>query len=692
MVLSEIQIIEYTKMNGIETDYKTYSDVLTSDAESKQEAKRNQFESALAEHILAVWEKNKRAKLDVELRIIRSLRQRDGKYDPEKLALIRLTEGSEFFSMLTYIKCRAAEAWAGEAYSEIRNKSWYIKPTPIPDLPENVVKKIEEDVFGEIYTAAMYYQENTGNVITPQEFYNVQNKYQEEIKERIKRGKEKAAKMASERMTKKIEDQFEEGKWDSVFEEVRSDIITCGTGILKGPIIKNEEQTIRYQQSDGSWTVGHKLLPKVTFSRISPLDIYPEDAARDIQDGSLIERMLLSAREIYDMIGLPGFNNDNIKKAVKNYSRSSPLPQDQARAEVEGREGLFNDSDKLEVLNYWGEVRGDLLLEWGMDESQVPDVDNYYSINAWLVTGSNTVVMAKKNRMRIKPYSKACFERINGAFWGKSLPEIVSDDQDMCNSQARAIQNNTAMSCLPMSEIDIKKCVPGEVTNKLWGGRTFQTDTKGMNEGQAVRFYQPPTIVLQLMTIFEKFSRSMDEKSGIPAYAHGDPKVGGAGNSASGLSLFITMGGKVIKKLIEDIDRGIVLPTIERLYNHDMMYDEDESIKGDMKIAVRGVTALTIKEQEDQRKNELMRDTNNPTDLQILGLQGRKELLRGRIETITTLDADKIIPEDPIQFFPIEGAGGSAPSKKEPTRDVAGNLSGGVDVNQFKHVSQRGSV
>lgn len=656
--------------------------------------KREQFESNLAMYIRNVWDRNKRAKIDVEQRMIKSLRQRNGEYDPQKLALIRLTEGSEIFSMLTYIKCKAAEAWLSEMYSPVRGKSWALTHTPIPDLSPAILQKISSRVLDQIAMAAQVYQEESGVDVTPDEFNQVAQLHFAELKEQIDKAIKDEAKKAIGKMSEKIDDQLTEGHWERNFKDTRSDLITLGTGLLKGPTPR-KRNSIRWVSSpEGEWILDMSDSVIFEYDRLSPFDYYPEDDAENIQDGDAIEYMRLSKDDLSACVGMKGFNGKYIHAVLKDSqqgSKTERLAIDQQRSDVEGRQGNFNNPNRIDVLNYWGSVPGYLLLEWGMDESQIPDPDFNYNINAWLVVGTQYVVKAVINITGVKPYSKACFEKIPGAFWGRSLPEIVKDDQDMCNATARAIQNNEAMASLPQTEVDVSKMVDGANTDKVWAGRVWQVDTKGMNSGQAVRFTDCPSKVVELLAVYEKFSRGMDEKSGIPAFTHGDPKVGGAGNTSSGLSIFVSMAGKVINDLIHTIDMDIVSTVIERTYNYNMMYDPDPDIKRDAKVVVRGTSSIVVKEQEEIRKSELLRDTNNPVDLQIMGLNGRKELLKDKLATMISLDINKIIPDAPIQFFPTN-VKGQVPHEKEVTRDVAGNKSGGVDANQFKEVSQRGGM
>jgi len=656
---------------------------------------KKQFESSLASYIRDVWEQNKRAKLDVEQRLLKSLRQRNGEYDPAKLAMIKLTEGSEIFSMLTYIKCVAAEAWLAESYSTVRGKSWSLAATPIPELLPEIINKINNRVLDQIYIATQVYQIETGVEVTPEEFNELAQLHADALKEQVVEAIEIEAKKAIDKMSKKIDDQLAEGGFEESFADIRSDLVTFGTGIMKGPTPRRKIDELKHiQTSDGEWDIGYGDEVLVEFDRLSPFDAYPEDDAVDIQEGNFIEYMRMSQPDFGDCLGMKGFNDKYIQTVLEESKYGSSLtrlPIDQERANIEGRQGNIGSTKRINIINFWGSVPGGLLLEWGMDESQIPNPNLNYNVNAWLVDGTGYVVKSVLNITRTRPYSKICFEKIPGSFWGKSLPEVVRDDQDMCNATARAIQNNTAFCSLPMSQIDVSKLVDGSNSTKLWAGRTFQTDTKGMNAGKAVEFYQPPSVVAHLLTVFDKFSRSADEKSGIPAFVHGAANSGSIANTASGFSMFISMAGKIIANLIQHIDRKCVATIIKRTYNYNMIYDKDPSIKGDANVVVRGSSSLIVKEQEEIRKAEFMRDTNNPVDLQIMGVEGRKELLRDRINSINSLDAIKIIPDEPIQFFPTGGKG-VVPQKTLPTRDVAGNLSGGVEVNQFQEISKKGGM
>jgi len=116
-------------------------------------------------------------------------------------------------------------------------------------------------------------------------------------------------------------------------------------------------------------------------------------------------------------------------------------------------------------------------------------------------------------------------------------------------------------------------------------------------------------------------------------------------NTARGLSILQGNSLKGIKSIILNISKNIIQPSIEFLYDWNMIYNEDESIKGDMNVVPKGPLEVVTKEEKSVRVNELLAITNNPTDLQITGLAGRAKLYRESVKVLD-MDVDDIIRTD----------------------------------------------
>jgi hypothetical protein len=151
------------------------------------------------------------------------------------------------------------------------------------------------------------------------------------------------------------------------------------------------------------------------------------------------------------------------------------------------------------------------------------------------------------------------------------------------------------------------------------------------------------------MAVYEKFAILADEYTGIPRYMTGDSPSGGAGRTASGMSMLMSNAGKSIKQVITNIDTSVVKPVIERLYYYNMRYGSDPDLKGDVQIVARGAAALVVKEQAQMRQNQFLQlALQSPIVQQVIGVEGIAELLRQGAKTLD-MNPDHIVP--PIEIL-----------------------------------------
>jgi hypothetical protein len=200
-----------------------------------------------------------------------------------------------------------------------------------------------------------------------------------------------------------------------------------------------------------------------------------------------------------------------------------------------------------------------------------------------------------------------------------------------------------------------------------------------MTGAPALVFYQPRVITDQLISVYNNFSKIADEHSGIPAYAHGDPNVGGAGNTASGLNMLMGGAARGIRAIVASIDEDIIKPSIESQFFWNVAQEENRGFICDYQIVASGSSASLMKEQLAARRIEFMRETANPIDMQILGMEGRKYLLEETARSIQ-LELHRVFPprQDP-NIPPMEPA---APGENNANLDAAGNPVSGTDTAQ----------
>jgi len=614
-------------------------------AEDDARRSREAVTSSLAAHIRKRFEDAKRAKIAIEAKLLAALRQRVGEYSPEKLAEIRKMGGSEIFVRLTETKCSAAAAWIRDVLS--LDRPWALDPTPIPDLAPEQAAEIERLA---MQTAMGQVQQQIamgGLDPDPAAVQQALAATVEAAKATVKVQQEKAARQRADAMTRVIEDYLDESEFkQALADAVDWDLTTFGTAIIKAPVVRNRRRLAWQQDGTGAWTPTEVEETYPDVERVSPLDFYPSDDALTIQDASyLVEKYPLSRSDLAAFKGLENYNAVEIDAVLTEHGKDGLRERtsaDSDSARLAERTDAGELTEKLDALIYWGECQGSLLKEWGI---QSVDPLAEYAVEAWLIGTHVVRVEIKEPHQLARPYQKAVYRSRPGSFWGVGIPELIEDVQQQANATARALANNQAMASGPQVGVDVEQLPPDEAGDRMWPWKVwrFNTGKYGQAATPPITFFQPDMHANELMAIYERWVRIADDVSGIPAYVYGNSNVGGAGNTASGLSMLMGASTKSIKSVVANLDRGIIEPLIEALFRYAMLYHPDTSIKGDCKAVAKGSTSLMIKEQAQLRRTEFLTATNNPADLQIMGLGRRAELLRSTAETLA-LDPDQIAP------------------------------------------------
>ncbi len=630
-------------------------------AEARDEASRANSEplvTGLAAHVRKCWSTAYIAKLDVEQRMLKALRQRRGEYDPEILAEIEKTGGSKIYMMVTSNKCRAATSWLRDTLlGASEDKPWTISPTKNPELSPEDLEEAERQATEEAYSIE---QALGAEITTPQK-----------MEELVERAKDRAMALARKeaasdvkRMEDKMEDQLQEGGFVSELSKFLDDLTTFPSALMKGPVIRNKPTLTWEKDANGEYIAVVKNALVKEWERVDPFNIYPAPHSTDVNDGFLIERHRLQRKQLVELKGVEGYSDAAIDSVLDMYGRGGLhewLRIDTQKAQAEGKSTLAimqNTDALIDALQFHGSVQGKMLIEWGMSPEQIPDPLKEYDCEVWLI--GSWVIKATLNYDPFgrKPYYKASYEEIPGVFWGNSVADLVRDCQTVCNSAARALVNNMGIASGPQVYVNVDRIPPGENITQMYPWKIWPTlsDPYGSNT-PPVEFFQPGSLANELMGVYEKFSVLADEYSGVPRYMTGDASAGGAGRTASGLSMLMGNAGKAIKGVIANIDENVIAPLVERLYLYNMRYETDPELKGDVKVVAKGASGLVQRDQAQVRRNEFLGIIGqNPVFSQIVGEEGIAALLREGAKTLG-MDAEKIVPsEEDIRVAKAEQA------------------------------------
>lgn len=583
----------------------------------------------------------------IQQQMLDNLRQRNSEYPDDRLAAIRKQGLSEVFVGMTQVKCRAAEAWLFDVLLNDREKSWGLKPTPIPRLPSEVEQLVVESTMGRVFNQV----QANGQPVDPDKVFNFAFTMKNEIHDEMT----KEAKRRATNMERVMLDQLTEGGWETALDEFFCDLTTSKCAVLKGPIVRRRPQLI-WQRAK----IGNKRIPipkweiSLCFERVDPLDIYPSDGATTPDEGDFVERTRWRRRDLAAMRGLPGWNDSAINAALlkygaTGYQENQPYDSDRRQLEVKSSLSTTTPSDLIEGFEFWGSIQGKMLREFGISRDRSGQaIENLteYEVNS-MVAGQYLVYLDfNPDVLGRRPYHKTGWAVIPGSFYYMSIPELMACLQQICNASARGLINNLGIASGPQAVIeDISRLAPGEKITQMYPWKIWQFINNNRSALKALSFFQPKSNAQELMAVFDRFAQLADDFTSIPAYAYGNDRVAGAGRTLGGLSLLMGAAARGIKRVIGRVDLQAIRPLLTRLYEWNMQYLADDSIKGDAQITVQGALDMIVREQMAASRIEFLQTTANPIDSTIMGQTRRANVLREAAAAIQ-LPADSVVPNE----------------------------------------------
>jgi hypothetical protein len=570
-------------------------------------------------------------------RLTEALRTFNGQYSSTKMQEVLKFGGSQVYARLTAQKCRAASSLLRDIYLG-SDRPWSINPPADPDVPDDIIKKIDALLAQEM-TMVM---QTTGQMPPPEDMLNRRIALMESAAEAAKKKAIKQAKVSEER----IEEFLVEGGFYHGLAEFLVDLPIFPFACLKGPMVKIVPE-IKWPPGGGKPTV--EQTPKMFWSRISPFDIWWTPGVADIAHANVIEKSRLTRAEINDLLDLPGFNQDEVRAVLDEYGRGGLYDNwdttDAERAVLESRENpAWNRSGLITQMEFHGNVQGRVLQEYGMPG--VSDELRDYRIDAYCI-GRHVIKanLSPSPRSRHN-YFTTSFEKVPGTPIGNGLTDMIADLQDVANATLRSLVNNVSIASGPQVVVNDDRARPEENTDDLYPWKRWHVtnDPVGNNAKPPVEFYQPQSNAQDLLTVFKAFIDLSDDVSAIPKYIGGQPG-GGAGRTASGLAMLMGNASKILQTVAANVDRDVFEVALQQLADLVLLSDTTGILTGEEDIYVQGVNVAVQRETQRQRQLEFLQITNNPADIDLMGMKGRGSVLRSVSQTIG-LDGENIVPND----------------------------------------------
>jgi hypothetical protein len=572
------------------------------DAKSEEEVESvhdlyQRYKTPLGDKIMRMFGEAERDRRLTEQRWIKDLRQYRGEYDPEVLENMDPNRSRAFLS-LTRTKVKTVSARMTDLlFPANGDKNWGIQPTPVPELDPSMIQSIQ-----------LRYQEQTGEQLT-----------EEEVKKFIN----DEAVNRSDAMEKEMADQLSELKYREI---IRNTILSgnlYGTGILKGPLAKTQKSK-RWLPDGDEWVTLEisKTLPYCEF--VPVWDIYPDMTARRPDDMRYcFQRYVMTRNKLFELSKREDFFTDAIVTYLKAHPEGSaqykPHEHDLLTMNDIGAESgtsIPNRKGRYELTEFWGFLDAQELQNIGVAVD--PELIGLeVAANVWMVDDIVIKAIISPIEGVAIPYHFYYYDKDDSSIWGEGIPAIMRDSQALFNAAVRAMLDNAAISAGPILEANMDLLDNNEDPKKIHPFRVFVRDGHGADaSAPAVRVYSLPSYTNEFMGMINFFMNANDEVTAIPRYMYGDTnQVGGAGKTATGLSMLMGAANVTLKDQIKNFDDGVTVPFIKSLYFWNMDFNTKEYIKGDFNIVARGASSLIAREVKAEALTTFMQATMNDVDL-----------------------------------------------------------------------------
>jgi hypothetical protein len=434
--------------------------------------------------------------------------------------------------------------------------------------------------------------------------------------------------VAAKKMEKKIHDQLQESGASKHLRSMAFEMALLGTGVMKGPFAVDKEYP--NWNENGEYEPLVKTVPEC--GNVSVWNFYPDPEATSMDDAEyVVERHKMSRNQLRGLKGRPYFRDEAIETAI---SQSPDYVRKHWEMKMEDDDTL-SESERWEVLEFWGFVDTDILEENGVKiPRELRDLVEV-SCNIWICNGEVLRMVLNPFKPARIPYYATPYEHNPYSFFGVGIAENMDDTQTLMNGFMRLAIDNAALSGNLIIELDETNLVPGQDMS-VYPGKVFRR--QGGAPGQAIFGTKFPNVAQENMQLFDKARVLADESTGFPSFAHGQTGVSGVGRTASGISMLMSAANGSIRSVVKNVDDYLLGPLGKAFFSFNMQFDFDESIKGDLEVKASGTESLMSNEVRSQRLMQFLQVASNP----MLAPFAKMDYIIREIAKSMDLDPDKV--------------------------------------------------
>lgn len=545
---------------------------------------------------------------------------------------VKTVTRSTVFPNITRTYVDAAAARIADMLLPTDDRSWGLKPTPIPDLVAITEGDIPEDIKKQLSAPT------SKGLPTEADVQKAVQAIQQQALAELDEAQKKA-----EKAEKRIEDWNIEGQWHAEIRQVIEDAARCGTGVLKGPfpvkrkvvalidvdaenrpagppglldrLVGGIKRRFGLQQSVQKALIVQEDI-KPTSKRIDFWDFYPDPACGDnIHNGAhTFERDRLTAKKLQDLKGTPGYIDAQIDACIAEGPTKAIATEKATPDKYVGE----TEDKRYELWHFHGVLDRDDMAAAGCDCA-----DNEHPLIPAMVTMvNNRVIKAALNPLDSGdfPYDVMPWQRRDGMPWGDGVARQGRTAQRIVTGATRHMMDNGGLSAGAQIVLKSGAIVPQDGEWSLTGRKVWLWGEDGDVTGSvrdAMTFFSIPSMQKELYEIIQFGMKLMEDSTGLPMLLQG--QQGTAPDTVGGMTLLNNNATAVLRRLARTFDDKVTEPHIRRYYNWLLQYGEDDE-KGDFVIDARGSSALVERDMQAQQMPQILQASGNP----LFGLDPKK--------------------------------------------------------------------
>jgi hypothetical protein len=465
------------------------------------------------------------------------------------------------------------------------------------------------------------------------------------------------ADIAAKAMSFRINDQLVESDYVLLFLEALLENVILGSGCLKSASIKIERDFGWVNTDSGwLWQAKEELEIKPQIEAPSIFDIYPDPDASDMKAGiGCFQRHVMNKHEFRKLKKFAGFDGDQIDLFLLKFPAGNHLDEchEIERKKLAHQSQIQETHTRYDVLEYWGYVDGDELSTMGINITE-EQMSEEFMANVWVVGGDVIKAVLDPSVDESLPFFIFPYEKVSKKIFGRGVPEICADSQEILNAAARRLLDDVALLG-PQIEINVDDLSP-EATKLIDEIYPFKVHPRTGGDAQTplMRVHNLQSVSRELVEIINIFRGFIDEETNLPTAGTSGVGDTGGHDTAQGTQLLQNAANVVQRSVVSNIDRYAIDPFFTKLYMFFMQWSDDETIKGDQRVDAKGSSTLLKAEVMTTQLINMLNITNNPTDIQ---LTKRDNMLRmvaenqglNEDEVVKTPEEIRQLADDPVK-------------------------------------------